>query len=146
MNISILKQQNQQLFKCLQNKNSEQLVSVIPITNNPVSNNRLSNQSTNFRKTLSNIDLVIDDLDDNNDTLYETPFVSFMNHSSDDINTTPTANNQKYQPRASLIAHGLLTQGVLDASSNSQADLTPTVQANNKNNDTLCRARNLEKK
>ena len=97
-----------------------------------------------FKKVLNNNELLIEDFDENNDeTLYETPFVSFMNHSADDLDVTPVA--RKYVPQQ-IVNKGLLEQGILDASCNSQNDLTPTVEINNnKKDDVLNRARNLEK-
>jgi hypothetical protein len=97
-----------------------------------------------YKKVANNNDIIIDDFDENNDTLYETPFVSFMNNSSDDINTTP--NNKQYQPRASLITKGLLTQGILDESCESENDLTPTIEIKSSKDDAVNRARTLEKR
>jgi hypothetical protein len=102
-------------------------------------NNQNSSQSN--RKSLSNNDLFVEDYNDDNNndtTLYETPFHSFINHSAEDLDATPVA--RKYVPQPMVAKVSLLTQGILDASS----DLTVEVN-NNRKEDTLSRARTLEK-
>ena len=108
-------------------------------------NNRNSSQSN--QKPLSNNNndiLIVDYNDENNDaTLYETPSHSFMQHSysSEDSDSTPVARKPAPQPTAKT---SLLTQGILDTSSVSQNDLTPTTEVKQKD-DYLRRARNLER-